>query len=106
MTHALLSSIIIGVVWGLWHFPLYLKGQYSEDPFMVLAQTGVCVILASLFTWLYNRTGGSLLLAVILHTTLNNTARIIPATEGMGLSFIILFIAIMIINRIWRRETA
>ncbi len=102
----LVSSIFIGVVWGLWHFPLYINGQYSEDPVLVLAQTGVCVILATLFTWLYNRTNGSLLLAVVLHTTLNNTARLIPSTEGMGLSFIILFIVILIINRIWRRETA
>jgi membrane protease YdiL (CAAX protease family) len=102
----LMSSIFIGVVWGLWHFPLYINGQYSEDPILVLAQTGVCIILATLFTWLYNRTNGSLLLAVVLHTTLNNTSRIIPSSEGMGLSFIILFIAIMVFNRIWKRDNS
>lgn len=99
----LLSSVILGVVWGLWHFPLFLNGQYTGEPVLVLAKAGACVILATLFTWLFNRSQGSLLLAVILHTALNNTPRLIPATDAMGLGLLGAFVLMIVVDRMWRR---
>lgn len=99
----LLSSAILGVVWGLWHFPLFLNGQYDEEPVLVLAKTGACVILATLFTWLFNRSQGSLLLAVVLHTALNNTPRLIPVTEAMGIGLLGAFVLMIVLDRMWRR---
>jgi uncharacterized protein len=99
----LLSSILLGIVWGLWHFPLFLNGQYDQEPVLVFAKAGACAFLAILFTWLYNRSGGSLLLAVVLHTALNNTPRLIPATEAMGIGMIAAVIGAIILDRMWRR---
>jgi uncharacterized protein len=99
----LLSSIVLGIVWGLWHFPLFLNGQYTQDPILVFAKAGACAFLAILFTWLYNRSGGSLLLAVVLHTALNNTPRLIPATEAMGIGMFAAVIGAIILDRMWRR---
>jgi uncharacterized protein len=99
----LLSSILLGVIWGLWHFPLFLNGQYAQDPILVFAKAGACAFLAILFTWLYNRSGGSLLLAVILHTALNNTPRLIPATEAMGIGMLLAVTGAIILDRMWRR---
>lgn len=100
----LASTVLIGIVWGLWHYPLFVNGQYPEDPQMVIAKVGVCVLLGILFTWLYNRSGGNLLLAVVLHTALNNTARVIPITEYAGLGMIALLVALVITDRMWRRR--
>jgi membrane protease YdiL (CAAX protease family) len=99
----LASTVLIGIVWGLWHYPLFVNGQYPGDPQLVFAKVGVCVLLGILFTWLYNRSGGNLLLAVVLHTTLNNTVRILPTTEQAGLGMIGVIVAVIIADRMWRR---
>jgi uncharacterized protein len=52
------GTAILGLVWGLWHVPLY-------GPLGFL----VPFVLAFLYTWLYNRTG-SVLLAILLHASL------------------------------------
>jgi membrane protease YdiL (CAAX protease family) len=77
--NALVSSLIIGVVWGLWHLPLFmLEGMSPTYEFgqaygvvsALLAYTVVVTIpWAILFTWFYNNTKGSLLLAFVFHSS-------------------------------------
>lgn len=68
---ALTSSLLVGVVWVAWHAPLFIvpgaiQAELSPLPFLVQG-----LALAVVFTWLYNSTGGSLLLVVLLHGTVN-----------------------------------
>ena len=63
-------------------------------------------ILAVLFTWLYNRTGGNLLLVVVLHTTMNNTSRVIPASPWIGWLGLALVVTLVFTERMWRRRVA
>jgi membrane protease YdiL (CAAX protease family) len=50
----LTATALLGVIWGLWHLPLYGLGFVGPMLFVVF------------YTWLYNRTG-SVLLCVLLH---------------------------------------
>ena len=63
------ASLIVGIVWSLWHLPLALLGDYS-----VFAALFV-VIAAFMFTWLWQNTGGSVLLAILMHVSHQNSAR-------------------------------
>ena len=65
------ASIVIGVVWGLWHAPLYFTGVYSGGIESMMGRLLWTIPLAFLFTWIYNRTHGSLLMTVLLHTSVN-----------------------------------
>ncbi|MHB9286012.1 CPBP family intramembrane glutamic endopeptidase [Halobacteriales archaeon Cl-PHB] len=68
---ALTASLLLGVVWIGWHAPLFVVPgavQTTLDPLPFLVQG---IALAVLFTWLYNSTRGSLLLAVLFHGTVN-----------------------------------
>ena len=77
--NALVSSIIVGIVWGLWHLPLFmLEGMSPTYEFgqaigvvpALLAYTVFIVVpYAILFAWLYNNTKGSLLLAFVFHAS-------------------------------------
>jgi membrane protease YdiL (CAAX protease family) len=77
--NALVSSIIVGVVWGLWHLPLFmLEGMsptyefaqaYGVVPSLLAYTVIVTVPWAILFTWFYNNTEGSLLLAFVFHAS-------------------------------------
>ncbi|MDG5820565.1 CPBP family intramembrane glutamic endopeptidase [Natronococcus sp. A-GB7] len=76
--NALLASLIIGVFWALWHFPLF----FQPDSFQ--AQMGPIIYLMDgltlsiLFTWVYNSTGGSVLMAALLHGVYNTTLVLYP----------------------------
>jgi membrane protease YdiL (CAAX protease family) len=68
---ALSASLILGVIWALWHLPLYFTGQVFRPlslfpPFFI----GV-IALSVILTWVYNSTGGSLLMVVLIHATFN-----------------------------------
>lgn len=83
---AFASTLILGVMWGLWHLPKYLPhfNPVAFGWFMVHI-----IAYAILLTWLYNSTNGSLLLVAISHAA-GNTAGIFlpiandPSSPGMG----------------------
>jgi CAAX protease family protein len=73
---ALVSSVILGTMWALWHLPLFFNPDlfYSDLPFVL--QLALQVPLAILFTWVFNSTGGSVLLAILLHAVLNASGQL------------------------------
>lgn len=76
---ALVSSLILGVIWGFWHLPKFL-GEWDANGFALL----MVRILAEaiLYTWLYNNTRGSLLLVTIFHAV-GNTAGVFLPMSGL-----------------------
>jgi membrane protease YdiL (CAAX protease family) len=68
---ALGGSLVLGALWAGWHAPHYLDpARVAQNPPLPFA-VGI-VALAVVFTWVYNRTGGSLLLAILLHSAINS----------------------------------
>jgi uncharacterized protein len=69
-TSALVATLAVGVVWGLWHGVLLLPGGNFEaipaHTFMVVVG-GEAVVIG----WVYNATGGSVLHAALMHTSFN-----------------------------------
>jgi uncharacterized protein len=67
---ALASSLVIGLMWALWHFPVFIY----QTPFpwryaaVFIPQT---IVLSVIFTWAYNTTGGNLLAVILLHGAIN-----------------------------------
>jgi membrane protease YdiL (CAAX protease family) len=81
--NALVTSIIRSVLWGLWHFPLFIFGfdhpSLSQFPYPFwVSQYGFWIAMGAFilinqlpwsifYTWIYNNTRGSLLFVAILH---------------------------------------
>ena len=68
---ALLASLILGVMWALWHLPVFFNPDtfYSNLPFALwLAHI---VPFAVLITWVFNSAGGSVLMAMFFHAVMN-----------------------------------
>jgi membrane protease YdiL (CAAX protease family) len=68
---ALSASLILGVLWGFWHLPLWLTGAPGRTPVLYAAFVVSVISLSVILTWVYNSTGGSLLMVVLLHATFN-----------------------------------
>jgi membrane protease YdiL (CAAX protease family) len=68
----LAASLILGVVWALWHLPVDLYAGYLlEGPAAILIRTITLLPVAILFTWFYLQSTGNLLVALFLHTSIN-----------------------------------
>ncbi|WP_411966942.1 CPBP family intramembrane glutamic endopeptidase [Haloferax sp. YSSS75] len=82
---ALTAGVLLGVVWAIWHLPLFfVDGTYQAGlgvgtlefwSFMV----GV-VGLSGVFTWVFNNTSRSILAIIVLHGMVNFTGEIIALT--------------------------
>jgi uncharacterized protein len=74
---ALVASLIIGVIWAVWHVPKFLTAGDAHDysfwffALQILAE-------AIVFTWIYNNTRGSLLMVLLFHAALNTADVFVP----------------------------
>jgi membrane protease YdiL (CAAX protease family) len=75
--HFLTASLIIGTVWGLWHFPLILMGlNYPQHPIVGVAMMVICCILLTPIMIYIVVKSKSVITAAIFHGTLNAIAGI------------------------------
>ena len=85
--HPLLGTVILGILWALWHLPGYAGGwMTSSFPALLVYSIGFSILM----TWVYNHTAGSILLMILLHSSSNATlsigARVLPADLPAGLN--------------------
>ncbi len=102
------SSLLIGLVWGLWHAPLILQGHnYPQHPVTgVFMMTLLCILLAPIFGYVRVK-ARSVIAAAIIHGTFNATygLSIVLVRGGNDLTtgvtglpgFLVLAIAILIL---------
>lgn len=79
---AVRASLILGALWLLWHFPaIFVPGMALPAipvTWEVLLNYALSVMaMAFLFTLVYQGTGGSALMTILLHTAINSTRAII-----------------------------
>ena len=65
------GSLILGILWACWHLPLFWVTVWGTPPTilnMVLYVPSV-IFMTIIFTWVFNNTKGSILIAILLHTS-------------------------------------
>jgi uncharacterized protein len=108
---ALVSSLILGVLWSLWHLPIFLiksTYQYSLGIGSPAFWTYMISIipLTVLFTWIFNNNSSSTLSAILLHIMFNTTAELFSITERAYTYFVVLeLVAAIAIAMIWGAKT-
>jgi uncharacterized protein len=109
----LLASLILGVLWALWHLPEFLVPSWAASSggggilsitlFIVFAITVTVVI-----TWVFNNTRASVLLAILVHSSIDTftvplaaifpawaIASALPLTIGFG----VVAVALIVLTR-------
>ena len=91
---AFAASLLLGVLWGLWHLPEALAMGTSPVSFIlfVLELTADAV----LFTWVYNNTKGSLFLMVLFHAAVTTTGVMFLAPQRDLIVFILYVILLWV----------
>jgi uncharacterized protein len=84
--NALTSSLIMGVIWTIFHLPLFFtvtgSSQADESFISFLVST---VAITVLYTWLLNNTRGSVLLAYLFHAASNTWTQVLPIDHANAL---------------------
>jgi uncharacterized protein len=94
------GTLVLGVLWGFWHLPLYFVPGFNgagTDFVGIVIPFGEFVIgalaMSVLFTWVFNNTRGSLLLAILLHASIDAAA----PTFASPLVFLMVYASIVVL---------
>jgi len=100
-------SLLIGVIWGLWHVPIIIQGyNYPQHPVLGVAMMTIFTVLFTPLIAYIRIRSGSVIAAAIMHGTLNATAGLsfIFTTGGSDLTVGVMglagFIALIMLNLI------
>lgn len=66
------AGLILGVIWGLWHFPAFVLSGTQQSEWSFTAFFAGCLAISVIVTALFNRSHGSILLSAFFHFQLMN----------------------------------
>lgn len=66
------AGLILGVIWGVWHFPAFLLSGTQQSEWSFMAFFAGCLAISVIVTALFNRSHGSILLSALFHFQLMN----------------------------------
>ena len=76
----LVGSLILGVLWALWHLPLFWSGVWTPPTIPnILMFIVMITALTIIMTWVFNHANGSLLITMLMHASFNTFANKIVA---------------------------
>ena len=100
------SAVVVGVMWALWHLPLFILGWGGVAfPLFLMILVGLSVIIAFAF----NASGESMLVAILMHSAFNAANRFVPAflgnvstrqnpSEGLLIALSFLLVAVVLVG--------
>ncbi len=94
----LLASVILGLFWGVWHLPMWTawaRGELSWHFFAFMIAN--MIPLTILFTWLYDRSGRSLLLVVLFHASTAAKGYLLPRLPTFSEAVILWLAALAVV---------
>lgn len=79
---ALGSSLVVGAIWIGWHIPVFIFPSELFDAVPFLPYAAMALSSSVVYTWLYNSARGSVLLAMILHGSMNLSLMWVDSTAA------------------------
>lgn len=78
-----IASVLLGVIWAIWHLPQFYIGAADTHHQSFIMWAPQVVALSVAFAWLYGKSGGSLLLVMLMHSAINNSKDIVVSAAAI-----------------------
>ena len=69
--HPRSAALVLGAIWWAWHLPTFFISTLSQSELSIPVFLINSLALSVIMTWMYQRTGGDLLLMNLIHTAAN-----------------------------------
>ncbi len=79
----LYASLVLWIIWFIWHLPLFWLPGASQAGASISAFLLFVAAWSVIFTWVYLGTAGSLLAALLLHTSVNTLSLFIQQIDAV-----------------------
>ena len=99
----LVSSLILGVIWAVWHAPARFGGIEAKSLSDTLVEWVLIVLVTVIFTWFFNHTKGSILVTALLHPAMNTTGSFLTGSLGAVILLFVFMLFVIVLDRMWRR---
>ena len=94
------AAVIVGIVWYVWHVPLYA----TEDKLMGLGEHAIflysCIALSVIMTWFFLKSRGSTFLMIYLHDATNYStflrSKLFPKSAATAAPIIVYVVLLLI----------
>jgi uncharacterized protein len=105
------ASLSVGVVWALWHLPLFfIEGSWQAESIGLGTQRFYIYLFSILFqsfiyTWIVNHTDRSILAAILFHFSTNAFGELFelsPRAEVFNFLLLVLFVIVLVVG--WVRN--
>jgi membrane protease YdiL (CAAX protease family) len=77
------ASLVIGVIWGIWHLPLWFMRGDLHSAYSFLAFVMMTISISIMYAWLYNSSGKKLIVVMFFHAMNNTAAPLLPFLHGI-----------------------
>ena len=77
------ASLVIGVIWGIWHLPLWFMAGDMHNAYSFLAFVMMTTSISLMYAWLYNSSRKNLIVVMFFHAMNNTAAPLIPFLHGI-----------------------
>jgi membrane protease YdiL (CAAX protease family) len=102
----LASSLILGVIWAVWHAPGKFGGIEASSLSDILVEWVFIVLVTIIFTWLFNHTEGSILVTALIHPAMNTTGNFLNASLGALILLLVFTVFVIVFDKMWRKLPA
>ena len=77
------ASLVIGLIWGIWHLPLWFMAGDLHSAYSFLAFVMMTTSISIMYAWLYNSSGKKIIVVIFFHAMSNTAAPLIPFLHGV-----------------------
>jgi membrane protease YdiL (CAAX protease family) len=100
----LITVFLLWFLMVIWHIPNDIV-EYQNGGYLLI-RFGIYPFITILFSWIYNRTNGSILTVALFHASMNSMnplMEIFPVTTASHIMLIIFAITVVFTDRMWRK---
>jgi membrane protease YdiL (CAAX protease family) len=102
----LVSSLILGVIWAVWHAPARFGGIEAKSLSDTLVKWVTVVLVTVIYSWFYNRTKGSILVTALVHSAMNTATSFLTGSLGALIFLFVFMVFVIVLDRMWRKLPA
>ncbi len=104
--NALRASLLLGVIWAIWHLPLYILA--GLDPLWIVGQLISLIAIRTLIVFAFNNTGKSVFATILFHAMYNLCTLLVTSfytSTGHLITSILIVITALAVVLLWDPDT-